>query len=62
MRAINKIEFPKLPGLQRSDEERQFEQQNETRMNQNFKTLSDTLYEQSLLIATLKEQLEALNG
>lgn len=45
MKALSNIKFPQMNGLRRSDSERQHDDINQSRLNQNFKTIADAIHE-----------------
>lgn len=53
MKALSNVKFPLLSELRRSQTEKQHDEINQTRLNQNFKTITDAIVE-------LEEKIEML--
>lgn len=60
MKALSNVKFPLLSELRRSQTEKQHDEINQTRLNQNFKTITDAIVELEekieLLLALQKEE------
>ena len=51
MKALDNIQYPSLTNLERSDDERQHDQNFQTRLNKNFKSITDAITELESSIA-----------
>jgi len=60
VKALSNVKFPLLSELRRSQTEKQHDEINQTRLNQNFKTITDAIVELEekieLLLALQKEE------